>query len=184
MVSGRSEVLMMVEEKFKDERNYLQIATLIRFMLWSCQEHKQSSTSFAHLKYQMPIIPTTCIHSPVPVFVKIDLLQNSVTADCQQYILLQLLVLGECLHGIKVGLHNVLQDLGVNLCPKLRLGEVEEASGGRHLDGEDGGILPRTAQHPGDDIHPGYRHVYPGLVVARGHLEQVVEGLLDVLWPC
>ena len=32
------------------EDSYLQIATLILFMLWSCQEHKQSSTSLAHLK--------------------------------------------------------------------------------------------------------------------------------------
>ena len=36
---------------------------------------------------------------------------------------------------------------------------------------------------PSYDVDPRDAHVNPGLVVARGHLEEVVEGLLDVLGP-
>ncbi len=35
----------------------------------------------------------------------------------------------------------------MNFGPKLRLREVEEAGSSRHLDGEDGRVLPGTGQH-------------------------------------
>ena len=41
--------------------------------------------------------------------------------------------LREGLHGVQVGLDDLLEDLRVDLGAELRLGEVEEAGGGRHL---------------------------------------------------
>jgi hypothetical protein len=35
----------------------------------------------------------------------------------------------------------------MNFGAEFRLGKIEETGGGGHLDGEDGGILPRTRQH-------------------------------------
>ena len=55
-------------------------------------------------------------------------------------------MLRECLHGVQVCLDDLLENAGVDSVAEVRLWEVEETGGGRHLDGEHCGELFRTAQ--------------------------------------
>ena len=63
-------------------------------------------------------------------------MQDSVAADGEEDVLLQLLVLWELLHGVEVDPDNFREDAGMEILTEFALAEVEEAGCRCHLDVE------------------------------------------------
>ena len=115
------------------EDSYLQMATLILFMNTSSpapvfytwtkrsqgrQEAREGLGRSVYLNLYLEGLFTSTYTWQFcsPVLVEVDLLQDAVTADRQQHVLLHLLVLGESLHCVKVSLQCAVCSVQCAVC--------------------------------------------------------------------
>lgn len=95
----------------------------------------------------------------IPVFVEGYVLENSVTAQRQQSILLQLIMIRIGLHGREREVNDLLQHRGMNLRGEFSLREIVKTRSGCHLHAEFLWVSPHSGYDKFDYVDSGFVEV-------------------------